>query len=72
MRAVLEAEGYIVLTAEDGEEALEKMESCSIDLAVVDIMMPKMDGYEFTRTLRLVENEQIGRASGRERVDVLV
>ena len=52
MRAVLERENYNVLTAEDGEDALEKIESNHIDLVVLDVMMPKVDGYEFTRTIR--------------------
>lgn len=57
MRAVLEEEHYTVYTAENGEEALEVMESEHIDLVVLDIMMPKMDGYEFTEMLRSVQNE---------------
>jgi len=57
MRAVLESEYYTVFTAADGEEALEVMDTEHIDLVVLDIMMPKMDGYEFTRTLRSVRNE---------------
>lgn len=57
MRAVLEAEKYTVSTAEDGEKALEIMENEHIDLAIVDIMMPKMDGYEFTKNLRHADNE---------------
>lgn len=51
-RAVLEAENYTVFTAEDGEEALRLLDQHHIDLVVLDVMMPKMDGYEFTRTLR--------------------
>ena len=51
-KAVLEAENYTVLTAENGEEALSVMDSNHVDLVVLDVMMPKMDGYEFTRTLR--------------------
>lgn len=51
-KAVLEAENYIVFTAEDGEDALRVMDEEHIDLVVLDIMMPKMDGYEFTRLLR--------------------
>ena len=43
---------YTVLTATNGEEALDVMDREHIDLVVLDIMMPKMDGYEFTRTLR--------------------
>lgn len=57
MRAVLEAENYTVFTAENGEEAFEVMEAEHIDLVVLDIMMPKMDGYEFTKILRNVQND---------------
>lgn len=52
LKAVLEAEHYTVFTAENGEDALAVMDREHIDLVVLDIMMPKMDGYEFTRTLR--------------------
>jgi len=51
-QAILEAEHYTVALAEDGEKALKLMETEHIDLAIVDIMMPNMDGYEFTRQLR--------------------
>lgn len=52
MRAILESEQYTVSTAENGEEALEVMDAQHIDLVLLDVMMPKMDGYEFTKTLR--------------------
>jgi DNA-binding response OmpR family regulator len=52
IEAILAAENYTVLTASNGEEALDVMDREHIDLVVLDIMMPKMDGYEFTRTLR--------------------
>ena len=55
-RAVLENAGYTVSAASDGAEALELMDSEHIDLVVLDIMMPHMDGYEFTKSLREVEN----------------
>ena len=48
LKAVLEAERYTVSTAENGEAALEIMDREHIDLVVLDIMMPKMDGYRFT------------------------
>jgi DNA-binding response OmpR family regulator len=48
----LTMEGYTVLTASDGEEALRVIERESPDLVVLDIMMPKLDGYEVTRRLR--------------------
>ena len=56
LQAVLENEGYKVFTAENGEEALALMDKQHIDLVVLDIMMPKMDGYEFTSTLREGQN----------------
>lgn len=56
LKAVLEEAGYAVSTADDGETALEVMDRENIDLMVLDIMMPKMDGYEFTKTLRESQN----------------
>ena len=52
LKAVLEDAGYKVITAENGVDALNEMDKSHIDLVVLDIMMPKMDGYEFTKTLR--------------------
>jgi DNA-binding response OmpR family regulator len=51
-KTVLEAANYTIYTAENGESALEVMDKEHIDLVVLDIMMPKIDGYEFTKTLR--------------------
>lgn len=51
----LSMEGYEVLTAFDGEEALQVVEENSPDLIVLDIMMPKIDGYEVCRHLRSEE-----------------
>ena len=56
LKAVLQAENYSVFTAANGEEALAVMDKEHIDLVVLDIMMPKMDGYEFTKTLRENDN----------------
>jgi DNA-binding response OmpR family regulator len=55
-QAVLENEGYQVFMAENGNEALLVMEQEHIDLVIVDIMMPGMDGYEFTKALRETRN----------------
>ena len=52
LRAVLENANYTVTTAGDGEEALAILDREHIDLVVLDVMMPKMDGYEFTRQVR--------------------
>ncbi len=52
MEAVLKRDGYSVCTAENGTAALELMDVQHVDLIVLDIMMPGMDGYEFTKELR--------------------
>ena len=54
--AVLKTNGYTVIVAKNGEDALDAMDKEHIDLVVLDIMMPKMDGYEFTKTLRECDN----------------
>lgn len=56
MEAIFKAENYTVFTAENGEDALEVMDREHIDIVVLDIMMPKMDGYEFTKILREFNN----------------
>lgn len=57
LKAVLEAEKYIVFTASNGEEALEITDREHIDIILLDIMMPKLDGYKFTEELRASGNE---------------
>ncbi len=54
--AILENAGYTVSMAADGEQALAVFEREHIDLVVLDVMMPNMDGYEFTKYLRDVKN----------------
>ncbi len=56
LKEVLEGEKYTVLTACNGEDALGIMDREHVDLVVLDIMMPKMDGYEFTHCLRQAQN----------------
>ena len=51
----LERSGYTVIVARDGEEALELAAKELPDLAVLDVMMPKVDGFEVTRRLRADE-----------------
>ena len=48
----LERSGYTVLQAHDGEEAFELARTAKPDLAILDVMMPKLDGFELTRRLR--------------------
>ena len=57
LKAVLEAENYTVSTAENGEDALAVMDKTHVDLIVLDVMMPKMDGYALTSLLRETDNE---------------
>jgi adenylate cyclase len=52
MAGVLKARGYDVLTAADGEAALEQVREASPDIVVSDILMPGLDGYELCRRLR--------------------
>jgi len=52
LRANLEARGYEVLAAMDGTEALQTFEMELPDLVILDIMMPKMDGFEVCQRLR--------------------
>jgi len=52
MKAVLSTNGYMTFTASDGLEALKVLDTEHIDLIVLDVMMPKMDGYELTEELR--------------------
>ena len=50
--ATLKQNGYSTFEAEDGEVGLDVLDTTHIDLIICDIMMPIMDGYEFTETLR--------------------
>jgi two-component system cell cycle response regulator DivK len=52
VRRVLEAEGYVILEAENGLQGLEIAIAERPDLILVDISMPDMDGYEVTASLR--------------------
>lgn len=52
MRAVLTHADYEVFQASNGQEALDLMDSQHVDLILLDVMMPVMDGYEFTDQLR--------------------
>lgn len=48
----LQLEGYDVVTAIDGQEALEHLEAQKFDLAILDVMMPKLDGFDVTARVR--------------------
>lgn len=52
LRRALEKEEWHVVEAEQGEEALSRLEEAPVDLILLDLMMPKMDGFEFLSRLR--------------------
>ena len=56
VRTILEEEGYEIIAASNGYEALKIIESDPIDLVLLDVMMPLMDGYEVTRRIRAIKD----------------
>ncbi len=52
IKEILEKENFNTFTAKNGKEALKTLDYQQIDAIVVDIMMPEMDGYDFTKELR--------------------
>jgi len=59
LEAYLVPQGYAIVKAANGEEALEKLAGNQIDLILLDIMMPGINGFEVTRRVR--QNEQFQR-----------
>jgi two-component system cell cycle response regulator DivK len=56
IRRVLEAEGYSVVDAVNAGQAIEKLEKNRIDLILMDINMPDMDGYTLTKKIKGIQN----------------
>ncbi len=56
LKPLLERTGYEVITAVDGEQALERVAESAPDLIILDVMMPRMDGRETLRRLRQADN----------------
>ena len=52
---ILKVKGFEVVTASDGEEGLQRVVSEKPDLIFLDILMPKVDGYEFLERMRCIE-----------------
>ena len=52
VRSILEDEGYHVVVCANGREALQRLDTARPDLAIVDIMMPVMNGFETIRAIR--------------------
>ena len=55
--AILKRSGYETITAENGEDALDKLDQYQIDLLLCDVMMPKMDGFALTREIRRTDTQ---------------
>ena len=72
MEFILARQGHEMLVAVNGEEALEKIRAHSPDLVLLDIMMPRIDGYEVARivradpaTARSPDHHAFGQSAGR-------
>ncbi len=59
LKEFFERHGYEVFDAPDGEVAIETAESVIIDAAILDVMMPKLDGFEVCRALRKVSDAPV-------------
>jgi DNA-binding response OmpR family regulator len=66
VQANLEARGYQVLTAADGEEAIRMAEKEKPDLLILDIVMPRMDGFAVCRKIREGSRVPVIMLSARE------
>ena len=64
IRVSLESEDYQIIDASDGKEALEKIRVEKPDLVLLDIVMPKMDGFEVLRNLK--------KASGTKEIPIIL
>jgi DNA-binding response OmpR family regulator len=62
----LERDGFAVIQAADGEEALEKFAAQTIDLVVLDIMLPRLDGLEVCKRLRATSTVPIIMLTARD------
>ena len=63
----LREEGYAVDTAENGEDGLFKAESVSYDAVVLDVMLPRLDGWELLRRLRVTKKTPVLLLTARDR-----
>lgn len=57
LQIALEAEGYEAVVAQDGREGLEKLATVTPNLIILDLMMPRMNGYDFAKALRQQEHQ---------------
>jgi putative two-component system response regulator len=59
LEAFMIPQGYEIFTAATGKEALSKLDKNQIDLILLDVMMPDMDGYEVTKRIRQDEKTRL-------------
>ena len=59
LKLYLENDGYTVFVANDGQEAVEMFQSKAPELVLLDIMLPKMDGWQVCREIRKTSNTPI-------------
>lgn len=58
-RTILETKGYRVEEARDGKEALDKLRSGHYDLMILDLLMPRLSGYDVLRSLSSKERDEL-------------
>lgn len=69
LRDYFRKDGFTILEASDGEEALKSFSESNIDLVILDIMMPKINGFDVCKTIRSVSNIPIILLTAREEED---
>jgi len=65
LRRYLERDGYLVVEAVDGADALQRLAEQPFDLAVIDVMMPKVDGFDLVRQVRSRSDVPVIMLTGR-------
>ena len=65
IKEYLSLEDFAVIEAKDGQEAIENVKNNNIDLIIMDIMMPKMDGYQAVREIKRIKNIPVIMLSAR-------
>ena len=64
LRRILEEAGYAVITATDGQEALDKLSQSKIDLVLLDLKMPELDGFQTLALIRKQSNVLVMMVTG--------